>query len=88
MRASILPSIFDEVIEPGAVAIVGDSKLAMACPGCGRLAQMRVGNPKPADSPSWLMTGNLPLITLQPSVNCVGCCGWHGYLRNGVYEAC
>lgn len=68
------------------------NRIIMACPGCGHVSSMRVGNPKPADSPSWLITGllmpdgeTMQDTTLHPSVNCIGCCGWHGWLKQGVF---
>lgn len=57
------------------------------CPGCGRscgMATFPEGKPKP-ESPSWKMTGWPNAITLEPSVHCKGCCGWHGYLKNGEW---
>lgn len=76
--------------EPGAICQHPNlrSILMIACPGCGHVSGMEVGNPKPANSPSWLIIGDVAKpesVTLEPSINCVGCCGWHGYLRNGVY---
>lgn len=63
----------------------------LACPGCGRVSVMRVGTPKPQEKPSWEVQGDIndpTTMTLHPSINCVGCCGWHGYLRNGVFQSC
>lgn len=65
-----------------------DGLLLLACPGCGHVSGMRVGDPKPPRSPSWLLNGDPNAPTCSPSINCVGCCGWHGYLRNGVFELC
>lgn len=84
-----------EVNTPGAVRLLDDRPgcervLVMACPGCGRVSGMRVGlGAKPADSPSWRLDGNPDdpkTWTLSPSIHCKGCCGWHGYLKNGVYS--
>lgn len=77
--------------EPGAFELhPGDRVLALACPGCGHVSGMAVGNPKPPNEngATWLMTGVPPAITLSPSINCVGCCGWHGWLRDGVFHSC
>ncbi len=56
----------------------------LCCPGCGE-----AGSPK--DGAKWTATqGNfddVTTLTLSPSV-AMGCCGWHGYLRNGVFESC
>lgn len=73
---------------PGAILILApDQTIAMKCPGCGNSSSMTVfppGTPKPP-SPSWEISGLPDKITLQPSINCVGCCQWHAYLTNGVY---
>lgn len=67
-------------------------RLLFGCPGCGRFGSIVVSSPKNPISPSWdLVSGNLDdpkSLTIAPSINCVGCCGWHGYLRNGVFEPC
>jgi hypothetical protein len=63
--------------------------IIMNCPGCGKTGGMTVykpNTPKPP-SPSWEMNGEGENITLKPSINCVGCCGWHGYLTNGEYKS-
>ena len=52
------------------------------CPGCGHESSMDF---KPRPSPSWEWDGNLEKPTLSPSVNCVGCCQWHGYLVRGKW---
>lgn len=59
------------------------------CPcGCGGLVRIRVGNgAKPAEAPSWKWNGSLSEPTLEPSVNRLDC-GWHGWLRDGYWEAC
>lgn len=64
-------------------------ELGFACPGCGRAGAIRVGNPKPDETPSWLVKAGSVAepgkLTLEPSINCKGCCGWHGYLIGGVF---
>jgi hypothetical protein len=62
--------------------------LLLACPGCGRVSGMTVGDPKPAAKPSWRITGLPDAVTLEPSIDCRGCCGWHGFLTRGVYTVC
>lgn len=66
--------------------------LIIACPGCGHVSGITIGNPKPKKSPSWCVAeGNIndvTTITLRPSINCIGCCGWHGYLTRGVFKPC
>lgn len=78
--------------EPGAGGRHAADCYVFACPGCGRFSGITVGHPKPAESPSWdVAAGSLDdvtSLTLMPSINCVGCCGWHGYLRGGVFVSC
>ena len=59
------------------------------CPcGCGARVRIPVGvNVKPDHSPSWSWNGRLTEPTLTPSVNRLDC-GWHGWLRDGYWEAC
>ncbi len=89
------PVVFDDaegypaVAAPGSFELThGGRTMLLACPGCGSVSGMRVGDPKPVPGPSWHMTGPPDAPTLAPSVNCVGCCGWHGHLRNGAFESC
>lgn len=77
-----------ERAEPGAYEIYQPTVWLVACPGCGDVSAMTVGYPKPADRPSWELTGTDDAPTLTPSVNCTGCCGWHGYLTAGVFRPC
>lgn len=75
-------------------------RLMFACPGCAGWGSIACGKPKPTDGindqvvkgPTWeIVSGSLDdpeTLTLSPSIHCVGCCGWHGYLRNGVFESC
>src|ERR1700722_8292781 len=66
--------------------------LEFACPGGGLWGGCRIGHPKPVPPPSWdIVEGKAEepaSLTLQPSIYCKGCCNWHGYLRNGVFESC
>jgi len=52
------------------------------CPGCGKSGVINVDG---AFKPTWTLSGEPDAPTLNPSVNRVGCCGWHGWLRNGVW---
>lgn len=85
-----------EAAGPGAVffpqpsKVVGVRCIILNCPGCGNRSAMDVysaGEAKPP-SPSWLMLNPPESLTLQPSINCVGCCKWHGWLTNGVFKSC
>lgn len=77
---------------PGSGCLMHGDCFVFACPGCGRFGSIRIGRPKPAESPSWeIVAGeasNPESLTLKPSINCVGCCGWHGYLTLGTFETC
>ena len=70
----------------------GPPVLVFACPGCGQVGGIRVGEDKPEPSPSWKIESgkreDAASLTLSPSINCVGCCGWHGYLTAGVFRSC
>lgn len=62
------------------------SALAFRCPGCNRPSAITVGIEKESNKHQWKWDGNIEKPTLQPSINCVGCCGWHGYLIAGVFK--
>jgi len=89
-RVERLPgSIWIGSCEPGEQGM-----LWFYCPcGCGILRNITVGNRhKPRiGSPSWNWNGSRTEPTLVPSVNCgpvAACRGWHGWLRDGYWEAC
>jgi hypothetical protein len=84
---SLEDGCYPDYAEPG-VYELADGLMLLACPGCGHVSGMRVGNPKPTQSPSWQLTGDPNAPTCQPSINCVGCCKWHGWLKAGVFESC
>lgn len=56
----------------------------LCCPGCGELGSPRDGQSWKEDSGSF---ADVSTLTLTPSI-LKSCCGWHGYLINGVFEAC
>lgn len=75
--------LFTEAGEP--------ASLVLACPGCGEVSGMSVAVlHKPDVQPSWVITAgeraDPRTWTLTPSINCVGCCGWHGFLVRGVFQ--
>jgi hypothetical protein len=85
MKAVVCASFEEmEAAGPGAIYWINPGSLANKCPGCGRLAVLRIEG---GDHPRWLVAQRDPL-TLSPSVNCVGCCGWHGWLKNGEWTRC
>lgn len=61
--------------------------LEFTCPRTGKYCgHIRVGYPnKPAQSPSWKWDGDWQEPTLEPSINCISGCGWHGWLKKGVF---
>ena len=74
---------------PGSMILLEGSDKAfagflIACPNCGQMGSAR-------DGASWQVTGgskdDVTTLTLSPSI-LKHCCGWHGYLRNGVFESC
>jgi hypothetical protein len=86
-----------EDLGPGAIYLWNYGKndkpgyIMMNCPGCGESSAIFVyapGDKHPADQEAWQITGIPANITLKPSINCVGCCRWHGYLTNGEYKRC
>ncbi len=56
----------------------------IACPGCGKISS-------PKDGAMWQVAGgsldDVTTLSLSPSI-LNGCCGWHGYLTNGVFHSC
>lgn len=69
-----------------------ENKLYFVCSGCGQWGGVICGHLKPMQKPSWDIISGVPedptTLTLSPSINCIGCCGWHGYLKNGIFESC
>ena len=59
-------------------------EIPASCPDCGQ-----VGSPR--DGQHWQIVGgsfaDVTALTLSPSI-AKNCCGWHGCLRNGVFEIC
>jgi len=76
---------------PGTCQRVSADRLMFTCPGCGQWGGVRA-TPPPKQASAWEILGGTlddPAgLTLQPSVHCVSCCGWHGYLRNGRFVPC
>jgi hypothetical protein len=60
----------------------------VACPGCGQFGAI----PVCADAPvRWVVgpgdVNDVTTLSLTPSI-LKHCCGWHGFLRRGVFESC
>lgn len=67
-------------------------ELAIACPGCGRRSLLPLVS---GYNCRWtVVSGDVrdpASLTLSPSIFHRaedGGCGWHGYLKNGVFESC
>jgi len=69
-----------------------DGVLLFHCPvheGCTEVL-VRIA-PHPSGIPCWSRTGeSFADLTLSPSIKVVqpSECGWHGYIRNGLFETC
>lgn len=63
------------------------NRLNFACPNTGLpCGAILIGlKEKPSAKPSWRWDGNLDRPTLKPSINCVGGCGWHGFVIEGNF---
>lgn len=76
--------------EPGDIQRTNADRLMFACPGCGQWGGIRATHPKTESS--WDITAgsleDVTTLTLAPSIHCIDCCGWHGYLTNGVFTSC
>jgi Family of unknown function (DUF6527) len=58
------------------------------CPGgCAQIGHINVVTPD-GHTDGWTWNGNLEAPTLSPSIQMLGGCRWHGYLKNGVWEQC
>ena len=85
----------DGYTSPGSVFIdnekVYKDHLLFACPGCGLMGSIPI-SPPPKQDHSWMVVSGDPLkpetLTLAPSIDCVGCCKWHGHLVDGLFKSC
>ena len=68
----------------------GDQDMNFVCPGCGRWGGIyqRESN---GNGIGWnIIAGSFEkpeTLTVQPSIR-ANCCGWHGYLTDGVFLSC
>ena len=68
--------------------LIENAGLGFVCPcGCGTPGCVMIA-PNGEKSHNWTWDGNTEKPTLTPSIQRVGGCKWHGYLRNGVWESC
>lgn len=76
---------------PGTCQRVSPDRLMFTCPGCGQWGGVRA-LPPPKRQNAWeIAAGSLDdaaTLTLRPSIHCVGCCGWHGFLTAGEFRSC
>ncbi len=59
-------------------------RLLFKCPGCGEVASIPIS--MEGSGKDWKWDGNKESPTLNPSIHSVGCCGWHGWLRGGIFS--
>lgn len=78
---------FPAFAEPGSVdkETFGPDFWLISCPGCGYVSGLRVGNPKPNKEGAFAIIDD---GTLHPTIKCVACCAWHGYLTKKVFKPC
>lgn len=69
---------------PGTLIVRSDGTFLLACPGCGQIGSGRDGATWQVTAGSW---ADVTTLTLSPSI-AKSCCGWHGYLRGGLFESC
>ena len=62
----------------------GHQEFLIACPGCGELGGPRDGQRWEPTQGDW---SDVTTLSLSPSI-LKNCCGWHGYLRDGVFVPC
>lgn len=81
--------------EPGACfedkEMVYKDRLIFACPGCGRVGSIKAAGKVKQDGYWQIVEGVLDRpssLTLHPSIHCVGCCGWHGWINDGIWKSC
>lgn len=86
----------DDAVPDGALAFVPvrsqcDRYARIVCPcGCRSVWSLKIWaegdpDPDPGAGPSWTWDGSVDAPTLSPSVDLKRGCGWHGYLRAGVW---
>lgn len=59
-----------------------------SCPGCGKFLAIPLF---PIQGTKWVVTAgsvdDVTTLTLSPSIHCIGCCGWHGWLQKGIFNS-
>jgi len=84
-RRKALPGSFHADLTQGGP---GGAAFWFFCPcGCDGPSRIVIGlRVKPSVSPSWAWNGSTSEPTLSPSVRQLNC-SWHGWLRDGYWEA-
>ena len=74
---------FREEGDAGAICYMNDpvEGIALKCPCCARETYIPLQEPGPV----WKWDGNKEKPTLSPSIQFVGGCRWHGWLRGGEF---
>jgi len=68
---------------------IGNLHMRMICPcGCRGVSILPLGTSADAGRHAWAWDGNEDAPTLSPSIYRRMQCGWHGFLRAGVWESC
>lgn len=85
------PAVPDGAVMWLPVRSTADRFVRAVCPcGCRQVWALRVvapgdPDPEPSCGPHWEWDGNEEAPSLVPSVNLDRGCGWHGYLKGGVW---
>ena len=86
----VVPGMDMDAQPPGTCQRVHNNRMMFTCPGCGQWGGVQAfhGDKKPE---GWqIVSGTLDdasTLSLSPSIHCISCCGWHGYLREGVFRS-
>lgn len=94
VKASLLPKfVFDA--DPGNMYPLknetGDiTGFNIACPGCGKWGCISFVTDEHFKDPWRVVGGSVDDVTsLSVTASILShCCGWHGHLKNGVFESC
>ena len=89
-----IKNTFKELVDggPGGILWADDkSHFHMSCPGCSEPLRIPVKQEGSIKAKPWEWNGSFDRPTVNPSivhVKGVYGCGWHGWLKNGVFEEC
>jgi hypothetical protein len=77
--------LYIDNLPAGASCWIGDA-LQFMCPcGCGMVGGLSVAVDGQAGPQRWKISGPREAPTLEPSIQMMGACRWHGHLKEGVY---